>query len=96
MLTENRDQRAFQRMELNSTVFLESDTESVEGLCRNISATGALIEIASGLCQLGEEWQLVMPAADENVEPLKAIAKVLRVDAGTTTDVIALSLSAVR
>lgn len=96
MLTANHDQRSFQRMALDTKIILANAHTRVEGLCRNISATGALVEVTSGQCQLGEEWQLVMPSADNNVEPLKAIASVLRVDSGSTTDVVAFSLSAVR
>lgn len=93
MLTANNEQRLFNRMKINSKVILATPETRVEGICRNISAQGALMEIAQGQCKVGEEWQLVVPSPDNNVPPLKAKATVLRVESGENADIIALTLT---
>lgn len=96
MISVNDDQRLFQRMRLDTKIILATPQTRIEGVCRNISAKGALMEVSAGRCQVGEKWQLVVPSADNSVEPLKATAKVLRVEPGVATDMVALCLSEVR
>lgn len=96
MMLTNEEQRIFNRMPLNTKVILATAKSRIEGVCRNLSAQGVLMEISNGQCQLGEEWQLVLPSADNQVQPLKAMAKVLRIDAGERTDMVALVLTDVR
>lgn len=96
MLFASEDQRLFQRMKLDTKIILATAQTRVEGVCRNISATGVLMEVTAGHCQVGEEWQLVVPSADNHVEPLKAIATILRVESGAATDMVGISLSEVR
>ena len=96
MLRSNREQRGFNRMELNTKVILATQETRIEGMCRNLSAQGALMEIANGQCKVGEKWQLVVPSADNQVAPLKATATVLRIQAGERTDLVALTLAEVR
>ena len=96
MLLSNREQRVFNRMELNTKVILATTAARIEGVCRNLSAQGALMEIAKGQCQVVEKWQLVVPSAGNQVAPLKATATVLRIQAGERTDLVALTLDQVR
>ena len=96
MLLDNKEQREFNRMQLNTKVILATPQARIEGVCRNLSAQGLLMETANGQCQIGEEWQLVVPSADNQVQPLKAIATVLRVAVGVRTDIVALTLTKVR
>ena len=96
MLLANQELRIFNRMQLNTKIILATTQTRIEGVCRNLSAQGVLMETAKGQCQVGEEWQLVVPSADSQVQPLKAMATVLRVDAGERTDVVALTLTEVR
>ena len=96
MVLAKEEQRIFNRMQLHSKVILATAQTRIEGVCRNLSAQGLLMEISNGQCRLGEEWQLVLPSADNQVQPLKAVAKVLRVDTGERTDMVALILTQVR
>lgn len=90
------EQRDFNRMQVNTTAMLANDDKQIEGVCRNLSADGALVETATGQCQVGEVWQLVMPAADAQVPPLKATATVLRIENRAGSDWVALTLTEVR
>ncbi|ART82160.1 pilus assembly protein PilZ [Oceanisphaera profunda] len=96
MMLTKEEQRVFNRMQLNTKVILATAQSRIEGVCRNLSAQGVLMEVSNGQCQIGEEWQLVVPSADNQVLPLKAMAKVLRVDSGERTDMVALTLTEVR
>ena len=96
MISANEEQRLFRRMRLDTKIILATTQTRIEGVCRNLSAKGALMEVTAGRCQEGEEWQLVVPSADKSVEPLKAMATVLRVDPGEATDMVALCLREVR
>ena len=96
MLRRNQEQRVFKRMELNTKVILATPETRIEGVCRNLSAHGALMEIANGHCKVGEKWQLVVPSAGNQTAPLKATATVLRIQAGERTDLVALTLAEVR
>ncbi|MFP2771016.1 PilZ domain-containing protein [Oceanisphaera sp. KMM 10153] len=93
MMPAHEEQRVFSRMRLDTKVILATTRERVEGTCRNLSAEGVLMEVAAGQCEQGQEWRLVLPSADSGVEPLIATASVIRVDAGETTDMVALVLS---
>lgn len=96
MMLTKEEQRVFNRMQLNTKVILATAQSRIEGVCRNLSAQGVLMEVSNGQCQIGEEWQLVVPSADNQVQPLKAMARVLRVDSGERTDMVALTLTEVR
>ncbi|WP_417617816.1 PilZ domain-containing protein [Oceanisphaera sp.] len=92
----NGEQRSLQRMRLDTKIILATTQARIEGVCRNLSARGALMEVTAGRCKLGEKWRLVMPSADKSVEPLRALATVLRIERGVATDRVALCLSEVR
>ncbi|WP_232455045.1 PilZ domain-containing protein [Oceanisphaera avium] len=92
----NEEQRDFNRMQINTTAHLAKGDQQIEGVCRNLSALGALMEVPSGQCQVGEQWQLVMPGANAQVPPLKANAEVIRVDNQGSQDLVGLSLTQVR
>ena len=93
MMPAQEEQRVFNRMQLDSKVILATTQKRVEGICRNLSAEGVLMEVVTGQCEVGQEWRLVLPSADSGVEPLIATASVIRVDAGERTDMVALVLS---
>ncbi|OIN03832.1 PilZ domain-containing protein [Oceanisphaera psychrotolerans] len=95
MIPAHEEQRLFSRMQLNARIILATTSARVEGICRNLSAEGVLMEVAAGQCQLGQEWRLVLPSVDAGVEPLMAVATVIRVDTGDRTDMVALALSEV-
>lgn len=96
MILGKEEQRVYNRMQLNTAIVLTAAEARVEGVCRNLSAQGVLVEMAAGQCQLNQQWQLEVPSADSNVAPLKATATVLRIDAGDVTDLVALTLTEVR
>ncbi|MCT7654060.1 PilZ domain-containing protein [Oceanimonas sp. NS1] len=92
MLFANKDQRLYSRLQLNTTVILATTSTRVQGTCLNLSPEGVLMEVECGCCQPGQLWQLVLPASGERVPPLKAMARVLRVEQGVTSDLVALFL----
>ncbi|AEY02963.1 type IV pilus assembly PilZ [Oceanimonas sp. GK1] len=92
MLFANKDQRLFSRLQVNATVILATASERIQGTCLNLSPEGMLMEVECSRCHPGEQWQLVLPSAGERVPPLKAMARVLRVEQGVTTDLVALYL----
>ncbi|GHA07171.1 PilZ domain-containing protein [Oceanisphaera arctica] len=96
MMPAHEEQREFSRMRLDTKVILATTKERLEGVCRNLSVRGGLMEVTAGKCQVGEEWRLVLPSADSSVEPLKATAAVPRVEPGLATDKVALILNEVR
>ncbi len=95
MIPAHEEQRLFSRMQLNARIILATTSARVEGVCRNLSAEGVLMEVAVGQCQPGQQWRLVLPSVDAGVEPLMAVATVIRVDTGDGTDMVALTLSEV-
>jgi hypothetical protein len=92
MLSANKEQRLFSRMELDATVILATASERIQGTCLNLSSQGILMEVECGCCQPKQQWQLVVPSAGDKVPPLKATARVLRVERGVTSDLVALFL----
>ncbi|MDP5292011.1 PilZ domain-containing protein [Oceanimonas sp. CHS3-5] len=95
MLSANKEQRLFSRIQINATVILATTSERVQGTCLNLSPEGMLMEVECGRCQPGQQWQLVLPSAGERVPPLKAMAQVLRVEEGVTSDLVAVFLEEV-
>lgn len=95
-MLKNTEQRNYSRMSLNTKATLANRQKTITGLCRNLSADGALLEVPSGECQVGEQWQLVVPSADEKVAPFIASAEILRIESAAVTDQIALSLTNIR
>lgn len=95
MIPAHDEQRLYSRMQLDARVILATTKEKVEGICRNLSAEGLLMEVATGKCQLGQQWRLVLPSADAGVAPLTATASVIRVEPGDGVDLVALALSEV-
>ena len=95
-MLKHAEQRHYSRMSLNTRMTLANRQKSIVGLCLNLSAEGALLEVPNGECQVGEQWQLVVPSASEKVPPLKATATILRVDSTSTMDQVAVSLTEVR
>ncbi|MCC4265937.1 PilZ domain-containing protein [Oceanimonas baumannii] len=92
MLSANKEQRLFSRMQVNATVILATTSERIQGTCVNLSPEGVLMRVDRGYCEPGQEWQLVLPSASEQVPPLMAVARVLRVEQEDTCDLVALYL----
>ncbi len=95
-MLKHAEQRHYSRMSLNTRATLANRQKTVTGLCLNLSAAGALLEVPNGECQVGEQWQLVVPSASEKVSPLKATATILRVDSMGVMDQVAVSLIEIR
>ncbi|MDV2858914.1 MULTISPECIES: PilZ domain-containing protein [Oceanimonas] len=92
MLSANKEQRLFSRMQLNTIVILATTSERIQGTCINLSSEGVLMRVESGRCEPGQEWQLVLPSASDQVPPLMAMARVLRVEQSEEGDLVALYL----
>ncbi|WP_107851789.1 PilZ domain-containing protein [Oceanimonas marisflavi] len=92
MLPANKEKRLHQRIEVNATVILATASERVQGTCLNLSQQGMLMEVECGRCRKGQHWQLMLPAVGDRVPSIRAMATVLRVERGVTSDLVALLL----
>lgn len=49
MILGKEEQRVYNRMQLNTTIVLTAAEARVEGVCRNLSAQGVLVEMAGSM-----------------------------------------------
>ncbi len=80
MITAQNDRRAFRRMAIESPVRINKEGGSqATGVCKDLSATGMLIELAEESFDAGDSIMLSLGTGDNRVPPLNAEAKVLRI-----------------
>lgn len=81
MITQG-ERRNFIRMSVESPIRIKrsAPAEELVGTCLNLSATGLAVILEKAL-QMSEEVEIFIDSTGDNIRPLEASAKVLRVDA---------------
>lgn len=81
MITQG-ERRNFIRMSVDSPIRIQrlAPAEELVGTCQNLSATGLAVILEQAL-QMGEAVEIFIDSTGDNIRPLEASAKVLRVDA---------------
>ncbi|MBD1387925.1 PilZ domain-containing protein [Neiella sp. HB171785] len=80
MITQG-ERRNFIRMSVDTPIRVQRSAsgETLTGTCQNLSATGLAVTLAEPL-QMGEEVEVFIDTTGDNIRPLEATAKVLRMD----------------
>ncbi len=75
------EKRDFIRMRINSQVDINHDGKQYQGICKDLSATGMLID-SSHAFELGSELKVSIAQKGDNRLPFNAIAEVSRIQVG--------------
>ncbi|MCD8547775.1 MAG: PilZ domain-containing protein [Aeromonadaceae bacterium] len=81
MLDHNQERRAFMRMVVDAPVCLIQGAKRLEGICRDLSATGMAIELQQDEFAVGDRLFVSLATRSNALPPFQAEAKVLRVEA---------------
>ncbi len=78
------DKRNFYRMMVNSpcqvSLVMQPSTQSMNAVCRDISATGMSIELEASDIEIGALLEITIESNNEQIPSLVAKAKVVRCD----------------
>ena len=75
------EKRDFHRMQVNSEIEItDSQGNSFEGVCRDLSATGMQLYVDREVA-VGEELQTVLHPSSDQFPPLEAVCEVIRCEA---------------
>ncbi len=81
------EKRDFIRMQINSAVTVRHDGNEYQGICKDLSGAGMLLELESPLA-VGDELEVLIPQEGDNHMPFHASATVSRVEAGENDSTI--------
>ncbi|GAA4502255.1 PilZ domain-containing protein [Pseudaeromonas paramecii] len=81
MLDHNQERRTFMRMVVDAPVCLIQGAKRVDGICRDLSATGMAIELPEDEFAVGDRLYVSLATSSNALPPFQAEAKVLRVEA---------------
>lgn len=73
------EKRDFMRMQINSTITLNHAGVEYQGICKDISSTGMLVETDHEF-DLGEELNIAITTSNNSSAPFNAVVEVLRSD----------------
>jgi len=80
MLASEKERRAYQRMVVDAPVQVRGAKGNYTGICRDLSASGMLVEFSSIGFELGESVALIMASGSDTLPPLRAEAVVVRLE----------------
>jgi len=73
------EKRDFMRMQINSTITLNHAGVEYQGVCKDLSSTGMLVE-TNHQFDIGEELKVAIAPSNDNTAPFNAVVEVLRSD----------------
>jgi len=80
MLTSEKERRVFRRMVVDAPVLMRGQQGNHTGICRDLSATGMLVEFSSIPYQQGDRVAITLASGSETLPPLRAEAVVVRLE----------------
>ena len=78
------EKRDFIRMRINSQVVICQGDNEYQGICKDLSGTGMLVETDQSFA-IGDELEISIKQKGENQLPFNATAEVLRAEPNTST-----------
>jgi len=73
------EKRDFMRMQINSTITLNHAGVEYQGICKDLSSTGMLVETDHEF-DIGEELKVAIAPSNNSTAPFNAVVEVLRSD----------------
>jgi c-di-GMP-binding flagellar brake protein YcgR len=77
----DKEKRVFMRMMVNAPVTVIQGKHRIEGICRDLSASGMSIEINEGGFAEGSELEVSLATNSNLLPPFQAHARVVRAEA---------------
>jgi hypothetical protein len=80
MITSEQERREYQRMAVDAPVQVRGQGGDYTGICRDLSATGMLVEFSTIPLHQGQKVMITLASGSDALPPLRAEAVVLRLE----------------